>query len=245
MQEVISLFTGKYGLTRSEVIAEVEIVFSEILSRRYGCEVMAVFGEDLQLEVVAYNEAGGIVQQRVVELNSIRGWNTIKKHLKKSLLKASILKQTRQYKYYERELRWGEITAIDEEKNYHVEMEIIPGETVTAVCPLNRVGIHERSSGIFSIGEKRAFHVRRVDPVFLHDTPRLKVVVDRVSKTLVEGLLKEQLGYSAEKMTIRCTKRYVGRKSFVIVSRCIPKSAIAAVTQELNEHMQVRVDRNL
>jgi hypothetical protein len=245
MQEIISIFTGKYGLTRNEVVTEVEKVFSEVFARRYGCEVMAVLQHDLQLEVVAYNEAGGIVQQRIIELNNIRGWNTIRKHLEKNLQKASVLKQTRQYKYYERELRWGEITAIDPESNYHIEMEVIPGEMVTAVCPLNRVGLHERSSGDFSIGEKRAFHVRRVDPVFLNGTPRLKVVVDRVSKTLVETLLKEQLGFSARKMTIRCTKRYVGQKSFVVASRRIPKSAIVAVKQELNEHMQVRVDRNL
>ena len=245
MQEIISIFTGKYGLTRNEVVTEVEKVFSEILSRRYGCEVMAVFQQDLQLEAVAYNEAGGVIQQRIIELKNIRGCNTIRGHLEKNLLKASVIKQTRQYKYYERELRWGEITAIDPEKNYHVEMEVIPGETVTALCPLNRVGLHERSSGNFSIGEKRAFHVRRVDPVFLNGTPRLKVVVDRVSKTLVEGLLKEQLGYSAEKMTIRCTRRYVGKKSFVITSRRIPKPAIIAVTRELKEHMQVGVDGNL
>ncbi|HHB76363.1 MAG TPA: hypothetical protein ENK84_07450 [Desulfobulbus sp.] len=213
MQETISLFTEKYGLTRSEVTVEIEKVFSEIFSRRYGCMVMAVFQKDMQLEVVAYNEAGGIVQQRIIDLNNIRGWNTIKKHLEKSLLKASVLKQTREYKYYEKELRWGEIIAIDAERNYHVELEVIPGETMTAVCPLNRVGLHERSCGNFSIGEKRAFHVRRVDPVFLNGTPRLKVVVDRVSKTLVEGLLKEQLGYSAEKMIIRCTRRFVGQKS--------------------------------
>ncbi len=205
---------------------------------------MALFQPDLQLEVVAYNEAGGIVQQRVVELNNIRGWNTIKKHLEKSLLVASVLKQTRQYKYYERELRWGEITAIDAEKDYHVELEIIPGEMVTALCPLNRVGLHERSSGKFAIGKRRAFHIRRVEPVFLNGTPRLKVVVDRVSKTLVETLLKERLGFS-QNMTILCTKRYVGQKSFVVVSRRIPKSAIVAVKQELNEHMQVIVDRKL
>ena len=245
MQEIISLFTRKYGLTRSEVIVEIEKIFSEILSRRYRCEVMAVLQHDLQLVVVAYTGAGGTVQQRVIELNNIRGWNTIRRHLEKTLLKASVLKETRQYKYYEQELRWGEIIAIDAERNYHVELEVIPGETVTAVCPLNRVGLHERSSGNFSIGEKRAFHVRRVDPVFLNGTPRLKVVVDRVSKTLVEGLLKEQLGYSAENMAIRCTRRFVGQKSFVVTSRRIPKPAIMAVTRELNEHMQVRIDRNL
>ncbi len=245
MQEIISLFTRKYGLTRSEVIVEIEKVFSGILSRRYGCEVMAVLQHDLQLVVVAYNGVGGTVQQRVIELNNIRGWNTIRRHLEKSLLKASVLKETRQYKYYEQELRWGEIIAIDAERNYHVELEVIPGETVTAVCPLNRVGLHERSSGNFSIGEKRAFHVRRVDPVFLNGTPRLKVVVDRVSKTLVEELLKEQLGYDAENMAIMCTRRFVGQKSFVVTSRRIPKPAIIAVTRELNEHMQVRVDGNL
>jgi hypothetical protein len=245
MQNIISIFTKKYGLTRNEVVTEVEKVFSGILSRRYGCEVMAVFGQDLQLEAVAYNETGGVTRQRIIELENIRGWNTIKKHLEKSLLEASVLKQTRQYKFYERELRWGEITAIDAEKNYHIEMEVISGEMVIAVCPLNRIGLHERSSGDFSIGEKRAFHVRRVDPVFLHGTPRLKVVVDRVSKTLVETLLKEQIGFSARKMMIRCTKRYVGQKSFVVTSRRIPKPAIMAVTRELKEHMQVRVDRNL
>ncbi len=245
MQEIISLFTRKYGLTRSEVIAEIEKVFSEVFSRRYGFEVMVVLQPDDHLEAVAYNRVDGVLLQKSIDVTRIRGWNTIKKHLEKNLQKASVLKQTRQYKYYERELRWGEITAIDIEKNYHVEMEVFPGKMVTALCPLNRVGLHERSSGNFSIGEKRAFHVRRVDPVFLNGTPRLKVVVDRVSKTLVEILLKEQLGFSARKMVIRCTKRYVGQKSFVIVSRRIPKSAIVAVTRELNEHMQVRVDKNL
>ena len=245
MQEIISLFTRKYGLTRSEVIAEIEKAFSEVLSRRYGFEVMVVLQLNDYLEAVAYNRIDGVLLQKSIDVTRIRGWNSIKRQLEKSLLKTSVLKQTRQYKYYERELRWGEITAIDAEKNYHVELEIIPGETVTAVCPLNRVGLHERSSGDLSIGEKRAFHVRRVDPVFLNGTPRLKVVVDRVSKTLVESLLKEQLGFSAGNMMIRCTKRYVGQKSFVVISRRIPKSAIVAVKQELNEHMQVRVDRNL
>ena len=245
MQETIFLFTEKYGLTRSEVIVEIEKVFSGVFSRRYGFEVMVVLQLNDHLEAVAYNRIDGVLLQKSIDVTRIRGWNTIKKHLEKNLRKASVLKQTRQYKYYERELRWGEITAIDAEKNYHVELEIIPGERVTAVCPLNRVGLHERQCGDFAIGEKRAFHVRRVDPVFLHGTPRLKVMVDRVSKTLVEGLLKDQLGYSAEKMTIRCTKRYVGKKSFVVTSRRIPKPAIIAVTRELKEHMQVRVDRNL
>ncbi len=184
---------------------------------------MAVLGQDIQLEAVAFNKTGVSVQQRIVDLKNIRGRNFIKRHLEKSLQKASILKQTRQYKYYERELRWGEITAIDSRNNYYIETELIPGEPVTAVCPFNRVGLHERSLDRFSIGMKRAFHVRRVDPVVLSGTPRLNVTEDRVSKTLVERLLRKQLGSLAEKMTIRCTKRYVGQKSFVVTSSRTPK----------------------
>jgi len=105
MQEAISLFTRKYGLTRSEVIAEIEKIFSEIFSRRYGLEVMVMLQPDEHLEAVAYNRVDGVLLQKSIDVTRIRGWNTIKKHLKKNLQKASVLKQTRQYKYYERELR--------------------------------------------------------------------------------------------------------------------------------------------
>jgi putative transposon-encoded protein len=90
---------------------------------------------------------------------------------------------------------------------------------------------------------KRAFHIRRVDPVVLGGIPRLKVMVDRVSKNLVEALLREQIGGTGENITIRCTKRYVGQKSFVVTSKRIPKPAIVAVAKELGEPLQVRFIR--
>ena len=245
MQQIISQFAGQYELTKSEVMAEIESIFSSMLSQWYRLEVMVFFREDLQLEAVAYNKVGGVILQRMVDLAEMRGQNTIRRELKKNMAKAAVIKQTRLYKSYEKELRWGEIISWDSGHNLYVETEVIPGKKVTAICPLNRVGQHERNSEHFVTGMKRAFHLRRVNPVLLNGTPRLKVVVDRVSKTLVETLLKEQIGFSAEKMTIRCTKRYVGQKSFVVTSRRIPKSAIVAVTRELNEQMQVRFDRNL
>jgi hypothetical protein len=60
-----------------------------------------------------------------------------------------------------------------------------------------------------------------------------------VSKTLVETLLKNNLGPEAERISLRCVKRYVGHKSFVLTTRRLPKSAIKAVSQELNERVQV------
>ncbi|WP_319549496.1 hypothetical protein [Desulfogranum marinum] len=240
MLEIISLFTAQYGLTKSEVMREIENVFSVMLSQWHGCEVMVFFNDDLQLEAVAYHKTRGVVMQAEIDFTRMRGLNTLKKRLEKSISKVALLKQTTHYKYYEKELRWGEVTGRDAEHNLYVETEVIPGETILATCPLNRIGVHERTSPCFSVGAKRAFHLRRVEPILLKGTPRLNVVVDRVSKTLVEALLKEQLGHPADTISIRCIKRYVGRKSFVLASKRIPKSAILAVTGELGEKLEVR-----
>ena len=161
MQNIIDLFAKQYGLTRSEVMAEIENVFSTVLSRWYRLEVMVFFRNDLQLEAVAYNKVNGVTMQRLIDLTEIRGPNTLRKHLEKSITRAAMLKQTRYYKSYEKELCWGNVIAHDSEQNIFVETEIIPGQIVTAVCPLNRIGLHERNSGNFSIGMRRAFHVRQ------------------------------------------------------------------------------------
>ncbi len=245
MQEIIASFANKYGLTKAEVMAEIEAVFSAMLSKWYRLEVMVFFRENLQLEAVAYNHAGGITMQQSVDLSAMKGMNTITRQLERNLAKAAVLKQTAHYKPFERELLWGEITAIDAERNFYVETEVVPGERVTAICPLNRIGLHERHTRSFLIGRKRAFHLRRVEPVFLNGTPRLKVIVDRVSKTLVENLLTSHLGSVAEKAQIRCVKRYVGHKSIVLTTKPLPKRAIIAVDRELKERVEVKIVKSL
>ena len=71
-------------LTRNEVMAEIENVFSTVLSRWYRLEVMVFFRNDLQLEAVAYNKVNGVTMQRLIDLTEIRGPNTLRKHLEKS-----------------------------------------------------------------------------------------------------------------------------------------------------------------
>jgi len=245
VQEIIASFIGKYGLTKAEIMAEIETVFSAILSQWYCLEVMVFFREDFQIEAVAYNNSGGVIMQKPVDFTEMKGRNTLKRHLETNLAKAVVLKQANRYKFFERELRWGEITACDPEQNLYVETEVIPGERVTVICPLNRIGLHERHTDNFSIGRKRAFHLRRVEPVYLNGIPRLKVVVDRVSKILVENLLREKLGMMAEKTQIRCVKRYVGHKSIVLATKPLLKAAIIAVDRELKERVQVKFVKSL
>lgn len=245
MHKIIASFANEYGLSKAEVMAEIEETFSAMLSKWYCLDVMVFFREDFQLEAAAYNHAGGITMQQSVDLSAMKGMNTITRQLEKNMAKAAVLKQTAHYKPFEQELLWGEITAIDAEHNFYVDTEVVPGERVTAICPLNRIGLHERYTRNFSLGRRRAFHLRRVEPVFLNGTPRLKVIVDRVSKTLVENLLKDQFGPRVDKFRLRCIKRYVGHKSIVLTTKPLPKTAIITVDRELKERVQVKIVRAL
>jgi hypothetical protein len=138
MHNIITSLAGKYGLTKAEVMAEVEAVFAAQLSQWYCLPVMAFFRDDLRLEAVVYNSTGGVVMQRLVELSEIKGRGTPKKQIEANLTKAAVLKQTARYKFYEKELLWSEITACDPEQNLYVVTEVMPGEWVTAICPANR-----------------------------------------------------------------------------------------------------------
>ena len=245
MQEIITSLTDKYGLTKTEVMTEIEAVFSSMLSRWYRLPIMVFFRADLCLEAVVYNDSGGIIMQTLIDFCQIKGRKTLLRHLEDCLAKTAVLKETAIYKCYEKEWRWGEIVGRDKEGNFQVEIEVMQNQPVIAMCPLNRVGVHERNSAGFLRGRRRAFHLRRVEPVFLNDTPRLKVIVDRVSKTLVESLLKSHLGIEAEQVQICCVKRYVGHKSIVLTTKPLPRKAIITVDRELKERVQVKIVKSL
>ena len=245
MQNILTSFSYKYGLTRGEIIPEIETFFSSTLSQWYRQEVLVFFCEDFHLEAITYDHTGGIIMQKAVVLKELIGRNPLKKKLEMHLAKAAVLKQATRYKPFERGLVWGEISACDADKNLYIITEIIQGEQLTAICPINRIGFHERRSNNFLLGKNRAFHLRQVEPMMLNGTPRLKVTVDRVSKTLVETLLKSRLEDGGGKTTLRCVKRFVGHKSIVLATRPIPKEAIIAVDRELKERVQVKIVKSL
>ncbi|MGB3222890.1 MAG: hypothetical protein WBB23_08825 [Desulforhopalus sp.] len=234
--KIISSFVDQYKLSRGEVIAEIENSFSSILSKWHGQETVVMFGDD-QLVALGYKKSLGLVNQTPIDLTTMRGWNTIKRILDKNLSKAACLKEVAYYKQNEREMRWGEIIKKNLDGSFFVEIEVELGTRIIATCQSNHVGLHERDQ--LTVGQRRAFHLRRVDPVFLNDTPRVKVTVDRVSKTLVEHLLQYQL--SDRKAQIHCLNRFVGHKSFVESNVFLPKRAILATSHELKEHIQVTV----
>ena len=241
MQSIIASLASRHGLSRAEVLHQIESAFSMLLSRWYRMEVMAFLREDLRLEAVAYSKEGGLMMQRVLDLPSMLSRARMTTYLEEYLATAAVIKQVRYYKSFERRLLWGEVVRNKNGDHLLVETEIVPDEPIIAVCPLNRIGIHERFGGRFQLGHRRAFHLRRIEPVVINGTPRTKVVLDRVSKTLTENLLRHHLGEAADRFQFRCIKRYVGHKSMVLTTRRLPREVILAVDRELQERIEVRI----
>ena len=179
--------------------------------------------------------------QRVLDLPSMLSRARMTAYLEEHLATAALIRQVRSYKSFERRLLWGEVVRNKSGDHLLVETEIVPDDPIIAVCPLNRIGLHERYGGRFQSGQCRAFHLRRVEPVLVNGTPRTKVVLDRVSKTLTENLLGHYLAEAADRFQFRCIKRYVGHRSLVLTTRRLPREVIIAVDRELQERIEVRI----
>ena len=241
MESAIFALTSRYGLSRAELIAEIESAFGLLLSRLRQQEVMVHLQDGMRLEVIAYGKRNGLPVQQVFELPALLSQKDCSAFLEKRLALAAVVKQTRLYKTCTRILLWGSVLRSTPGCDLLIETEILPGEPVIAVCPLNRIGIHERMSARFQNGQRRTFHLRLVDPVLVNGTARTKVVLDRVSKTLTENLLRHYLGGAASQYQLRCLKRYVGHKSIVLSTRRLPREVIKAVDRELQERIEVRI----
>lgn len=241
MQSIILSLASRHALSTAEVVQEIESAFALLLSQWYQQEVIVFFRDGMRLEIVAYSKKNGLPEQHILDLPAILSRNQFKTILENHLAKAAVIKQVRLLKGFERRLLWGEVVRNRAGDHLLVETEIIPDEPIIAICPLNRIGLHERSSGRFQPGQRRAFHLRRAEPVLVNGTPRTEVVLDRVSKTLTENLLRHHLGDAAHRFHFRCLTRYVGHKSIVLTTRRLPREAIIAVDRELQERIEVRI----
>ncbi len=237
--QIINAFVDKYGLSKGQVIAEIERTFSSMLSRWHRKNVVVVFADD-QLSALGYHDDASGPIQMPIDLATLRGWNTIKRILDKNLSTAACLDEVSRFKRKEKGIVWGEIISRDEE-NLGIELGMEFGVSLYATCPLHYLGKHERMQLLQ--GDRKYFHIRRVESVMIGDIPRTQITVDRVSKTLVVKLIARQLSPKFQKTKIRCIKRYVGHKSFVQSSQYLPQKVILEAAEELGEHIQVNVTR--
>jgi len=245
MQSIILSLANRYALSTAEAIQEIESAFARQLSQWYRQEVMVFLREGMRLEIVAYSKKNGFPVQQILDLPTVLSRNQFKTILEKHLATAAVIKQVRLLKGFERRLLWGEVVRNRAGDHLLVETEITPDTPIIAICPHNRIGLHERNAGRLQPGQRRAFHLRRIEPVLVNGTPRTKIILDRVSKTLTENLLRHHLGDAAHRFHFRCLKRYVGHKSIVLTLQKLPREVIVAVDRELQERIEVRIVKAL
>jgi hypothetical protein len=244
-EDVLTAFVDQYGLSRAAVLEVIVNTLSQILSRWHQMEVMVLYSEG-RLQAVGYSPYFGGHRDWDIDLRTMRGWNTIKRMLDQAMSRAVCVKDARAFKSREHELRWGEILKHQDE-GLLVEVMMDDGQALLAECPYARIGKHERHSEAFKRGAIRAFHLRRIDPILLNGTPRLRIILDRESKRLPQCLLRERLiAHSVRILGLHlvCEQRIVGMKTVIRVNRPIPRDPIIETACELSgERIQVKVDR--
>lgn len=235
--ESIRQLAVKYHLTRAEVVTVLERLFASMLGKWYGGEAMVLLSEHEGLTATVYRRSNGDIRQIPVEPLMLQRFMAGKTPdvLHRALERFQVVKETGHLQCLKHHFCWGEVIGFGPNGDLNVELEIGPDEKIIAECPRNRLGLHERQ--LIRPGQRRAWHLRSAKPVLLNGTPRIKVVVDRVSKNLTAGLLRAETGFTG----IKCTKRYVGRKSFIESPARLPREAIMAVKHELKEHIQVDI----
>ena len=85
MRSIIALLASRHGLSRAEVLLEIESAFSALLSRWYRREVLVHFRQDLGLEAVAYVRVNGVVHQQVIDLPALLGRQRLSNFLERRL----------------------------------------------------------------------------------------------------------------------------------------------------------------
>jgi len=243
---IISEFVEKYELTREQVIPEIERAFSMMLSRWYKMEVITLYSGG-RLQVFGYSKVDGCYVLREFDLlmdtpkmDKLRGWNTIKREIEKNMLSAVNREKFYMHKN-DKTIGWGNICDIVPGHKLIVRLELAGKFEVYAECPFTKIGHHERLTTAFALGEKRAFWVWAIHPVTLNGTPRLSVILNRTSKNLPVSLLMEKI--KDKELTVKCSRRYPGRKSFLRVNKFIPKASILEIEDELHEHVQVTYEK--
>lgn len=240
---VVNDFVSRYGFSRMRVINIIEKVFSEMLSRWHKTKVTTLYW-DGNLRVFGYFlMPTGYREQKEIHMKkpNPQGWKTIKRMIEQQMRHAADRER-----YYQATkstmLGWGIIHRIVPGEKLIVELTLLDqyGESfeVYAECPISRIGDHERRTGAFKTGARRAFWVQAIHPVTLGGTPRLNVMLNRTSRHLPAMLMAEMLG--DDRATIRCPRRYPGQKSFLVANMPVPKGVILSVGKELSEHVSVQ-----
>jgi hypothetical protein len=225
----------KYDLPEWSVQEGIERAISDILTKRFGYEVEAMF-EDQSLRIYGY--PGDRV--KTISPESIKGRikREIKHEIARNLLKRETLKIYSQAKTHLRTVLSGEIVRIYDSGVLNIEMNIEGGNSLIATCDITNQTPKER--GKYKEGEIMPFYILRVEAINHNGVPRIDIRVSRTSKGLPEGLLRSKVYRNNIDADIKCVRRIAGHLSVIESNRKLPVECIREVSDELKERIIVR-----
>lgn len=231
----------KYQLHEWIVEEEIEKAVSEILTKRMGFEIEALFNNrDNSLELWGFILCNGDLEVRKMVPGNLRKslMHEIKYGIVYALMKRSVLEDYEQIKDRVKSVTYGSIIRIQPCGTLHVDIPGVHGrDSVLAVCdPASQT---PRERGTYRTGDSLSFSILSIYPVDDRGTPRLEVKLSRNSKALVEGLLREEIKERKLDIHLMCIKRIAGAFSEVLTSERIPRECIKGVSNEIKERIIV------
>jgi len=228
----------KYNIPEEQVADAVETAISCTLSTMFRMDVLVRL--DRNLEVVAINRAhvdAELIQIDPTEISK-QGRRQIRRQITLELEKRQALHECNHLHSLRGQVIKGEIRKISSNGEVTVALEVDDHFrllTLTGVCPARYLPPKER--GRFNLGEIRVFLVTSVLSVQKRGRFKVQIRLSRTSKSLPELLLKQ----ATELQGIRCLKRIAGAFCEIETVKFLPKAAIKAVGEELQERIIIRV----
>jgi len=228
----------KYNLPEEQVSDAIETAISRTLSTMFRMDVLVRL--DSNLEVIAINRSHVDAEPIQIDPTEIskQGRRQIRRQIALELEKRQALHECNHLHSLRGQAINGEIRKIASNGEVTVAMEVDDHFrllTLTGVCPVRYLPPKER--GRFNLGEIRAFLVTSVLSVQKRGRFKVQIRLSRISKVLPELLLRQ----ATERQGIRCLKRIAGAFCEIETIKFLPKDAIKAVSEELQERIIVRV----
>lgn len=233
MDEMVAALARKYGLTVEQVRDALDRVLSGLCFRR---ATGAHFGELTADGIVVYGDRGaGCLGETRRSLSRL-----LAHELEKVLRDAATGAEYDRRMHMRGQIVAGCIESIGVDGTLRVAITItgLFGETagvIMGICTPRKQIPLER--GALRPGETRMFLVEHIAAIRRKGISSVLIFLSRTSPKLPEKLLKKE---TKGKCSLVCVKRVIGKMSYIVAQRPIPREAIVKVGRELNERIKVR-----
>lgn len=234
VNDLVTALANKHEVTVAQVNEALDMVLTGPVFRR---TTGSAFGELTEFGLIAYRENGpmplGPIKHTVKRL--------LVRELERILCNLSTADDLKKWKKITGQTVRGTIGRISSDGSLGVILGLagLLGEVtdeIVGICPKGLQPPRERN--YYRSGETRWFYVNSVKAI---KTPggisAVRVELSRTATILPVSLLRREM---PEKIKMSCTRRVVGKISYILAERQLPREAILKVGKELGERVKVK-----